>query len=156
MIDPIRLQFDVDCTVAHAFAIWTARTSAWWPASHSVSTEPGLRVVFEPRVGGRIYERTTVGVEHDWGRITVWDPPHRLVYQWHLRADAADATEVAITFQPRDGERTLVQIEHRGWERLGAKAAARRERNLAGWDSLLPHYVEATTDPDILRGLPGG
>ena len=85
------------------------------------ATEPGLEVVFEPRVGGRIYERTKAGVEHDWGRIVVWDPPRRLVYRWHLRVDAADATEVDITFVPRAGDRTLVQIEHRGWERLGSQ-----------------------------------
>jgi hypothetical protein len=38
---------------------------------------------------------------------------------------------------------TRVEIEHRGWERLGAEAAAWRERNYAAWDTLLPRCREA-------------
>ena len=132
----------MDCGLEHAFQLWTARTSLWWPTSHSVSTEKGLQVIFEPRVGGRIYERTPAGAEHDWGEILEWEPPRRLVYLWHLRADRADATEVEIRFiAQRRG--TQVEIEHRGWERLGAPAIPRRQGNLAGWGSLLPHYREA-------------
>jgi uncharacterized protein YndB with AHSA1/START domain len=153
MIEPIRIAFDVACPAGHAFTIWTARTSAWWPASHSVSTESGLAVVFEPRVGGRIYERTPSGVEHDWGRILTWEPPRRIVYRWHLRSDAADATEVEITFTPEAPDRTRVQIEHRGWDRLGAAAPERRQGNLAGWGGLLPHFVAATQDPAFLASL---
>jgi uncharacterized protein YndB with AHSA1/START domain len=152
MIEPIRLSFEVDCPAPHAFTIWTARTSRWWPVSHSVSTQPGLQVVFEPREGGRIFERTPAGDEFDWGQIVVWDPPRRLVYQWHLRQDRADATEVDITFVP-EGDRTRVQIEHRGWERLGAAGPARRHGNLSGWGGLLPHFVEAARDEEILASL---
>jgi uncharacterized protein YndB with AHSA1/START domain len=141
-LEPLNLEFEVDCEPAHAFDVWTARTSLWWPKSHTVSTESGLEVVFEPRVGGRIFERTNSGTEHDWGRILAWEPPGRIVYEWHLRVDRADATEVEIRFEP-SGERTRVQIEHRGWDRLGAPAIPRREGNLAGWGSLLPHYVAA-------------
>jgi uncharacterized protein YndB with AHSA1/START domain len=141
-LEPIQISFDVDCEVDHAFELWTARTSLWWPPSHSVSTEEGLQVVFETRVGGRIFERTPGGVEHDWGEVLEWEPPHRLVYLWHLRADRADATEVEIRFNAQSIG-TQVEIEHRGWERLGAPAIPRREGNLAGWGGLLPHYVEA-------------
>ena len=76
------------------------RTTLWWPKGHSVSADPELVVTFEPRPGGRIYERTPAGEEHDWGEIVAWEPPRRLVYVWHLRFDRADATEVEITFAP--------------------------------------------------------
>ena len=144
-VEPIRLTFDVACAPEHAFRIWTADTSRWWPADHTVTVEDGLLVVFEPRVGGRIYERTTAGLEHDWGEVTAWEPPHRLVYLWHLRQDRADATEVEIAFAPAGDDTTRVTIEHRGWERLGAAAPAKRDRNLRGWSGLLPHYVDACT-----------
>jgi uncharacterized protein YndB with AHSA1/START domain len=106
-----------------------------------VTTEDGLSIVFEPFVGGRIFERTGAGEEHDWGRIVAWEPPSRLVYEWHLRVDRADATEVEIRFTPSPTG-TRVTIEHRGWERLGAKGVERRQGNFAGWGSLLPHFVE--------------
>jgi hypothetical protein len=94
-------------------------------------------------VGGRIYERTTAGAEHDWGEVTIWEPPQRLGYLWHLRRDRANATEVEIRFVVLAGERTRVEIEHRGWERLGADAEQWRDRNEGGWSTLLPHYVAA-------------
>ena len=64
---------------------------------------------------------------------------------WHLRFDRADATEVEITFAPSSEPAggTAVTIVHRGWERLGAVADERRERNRRGWDGLVPHYVAA-------------
>src|SRR5438132_1124532 len=98
MVEPLRMSFLVECPVDHAFDVWTAQTSRWWPVSHTVSAEPGLEVVFQAGKGGRIYERTRNGVEVDWGEITVWEPPRRLGYLWHIRADRADATEVEITF----------------------------------------------------------
>jgi hypothetical protein len=61
MIEPLRLSFEVVCPVEHAFEIWTARTSSWWPVTHTVTGERGLEVVFEAREGGRIFERTPSG-----------------------------------------------------------------------------------------------
>ena len=100
-------------------------------------------MVLEPRVGGRLFERTRGGDEHDWGRVTVWEPPRRLGYTWHLRADRSDATDVEIRFVPAGGG-TRVEIEHRGWERLGAEPGRDwRDRNFGGWGTLLPHYRRA-------------
>lgn len=146
-VDPIRLAFDVACPPDHAFRVYAEETSRWWPVDHTVTVEDDLDVVFEPRVGGRIFERTRSGAEHDWGEVTTWDPPRRLGYRWHLRADRADATDVEIRFLP-DGDRTRVEIEHRGWERLGAKGPERRAGNLGGWGTLLPHYQAAVAQDE--------
>jgi uncharacterized protein YndB with AHSA1/START domain len=143
MIEPLRLSFVVECPVDHAFSVWTDRTSGWWPASHTVTCEPGLEVVFQPLVGGRIFERTPGGLEVDWGEITAWDPPRRLAYLWHIRTDRADATEVEINFVDQGDATTRVDIEHRGWERLGARGPRWREVNRGGWDGVLPHFQAA-------------
>ena len=140
MIEPIRLSFEVRCPPAHAFATWTERTSTWWPGSHTVSGAAGLAVLFEGRVGGRIYERTSAGEEHDWGKILAWEPPHRLAYLWHLKADPMDATEVEIRFVEAGETMTRVEIEHRGWERVREDGEGRRDANRGGWGSLLPHF----------------
>lgn len=145
MIEPLRFEFTVACSPEHAFAVWAVKTSLWWPADHSVSADPGLTVTFEPRPGGRIYERTPAGTEHEWGEVLAWDPPHRLSYLWHLAQDRADATEVHITFVAagdRDSS-TTVTIVHSGWERLGARGSNLQQRNRQGWATLLPHYQEA-------------
>jgi uncharacterized protein YndB with AHSA1/START domain len=138
-MEPLELEFTVACGPARAFSLWSEQTTRWWPHGHSVSAEPGLTVTFEARPGGRIYETTPTGAEHDWGEVLTWEPPHRLVYLWHLRFDRADATEVEVTFTPvADG--TRVRIEHRGWERLGAAGEERRDRNRRGWAAVTEHY----------------
>ena len=142
-IEPIRLSFEIECPAERAFEVWTARIGTWWPLDHTTTAENGLTVILEGRFGGRLFERTPSGAEHDCGEILVWEPPGRLVYSWHLRRDRADATEVEIRFVPIERSRTRVEIEHRAWERLGAAGETWRDRNHGGWATLLPHYVQA-------------
>jgi uncharacterized protein YndB with AHSA1/START domain len=141
--EPLQLSFEVRCSPETAFWTWTTRASTWWPFEHSVSCERGIEVVFEERVGGRIFERTPSGDEFEWGRMTVWEPPLRLAYTWHLRCSPQEATDVEVRFVEAGHDRTRVEIEHGGWERLGAQAAQRREGNRSGWMSVLPHFAEA-------------
>ena len=83
MTTPCGCRFDVACSAAHAFDVWTARIGAWWPPDHTVTGTPAA-VVLEAGVGGRIYERAADGVEHDWGEVTDWGRPTQLAYLWHL------------------------------------------------------------------------
>jgi hypothetical protein len=147
MTEPLRVDVDIDCPPEHAFATWAERFGDWWPASHTATGDPAA-VVLEPRLGGRIFERTRDGGEIDWGEITGWDPPRLLAYTWHLRRDRADATDVVIRFVATDDGRTRMEITHTGWERLGADAETWRDANRAGWGGLLPVFVAAArTDP---------
>jgi uncharacterized protein YndB with AHSA1/START domain len=145
---PLTMSFDVACSVDHAFRVWTSEIDRWWPSDHTVSGQADLKIVWESGVGGRIYERTSEGVEHDWGEVTVWNPPSQLVYLWHLRQDRADATEVEIHFVAQSAAATRIEIEHRGWERLGAASEERRAQNRGGWESLLPHFRSAIEKGD--------
>jgi hypothetical protein len=138
--DPLKISFDVGCSAEHAFSMWTSRIDTWWPSDHTVSGEAEI-VVLEGGVGGRIFERTSDGVEHVWGEVTLWDPPTQLAYLWHLGADPTAATEVEIRFVAQGAATTRIEIEHRGWERLGEAAGQWRDRNRAGWDTLLPHFL---------------
>ncbi|HEY7524437.1 MAG TPA: SRPBCC domain-containing protein [Candidatus Limnocylindrales bacterium] len=142
MIEPLRFSFEVACSARHAFETWTTRIGTWWPADHTVTGRDDLVIVLEGRLGGRIFERTPAGEEHDWGEVTIWEPPTRLGYLWHLKRDRSDATDVEIRFIGRGAEATRVEIEHRGWERLG-DGRTWRDRNRGGWDTLLPHFVAA-------------
>jgi hypothetical protein len=140
IIEPITLDLEVGCPVEHAFRVWTTDIARWWPLDHTVGQRPGLAVVLEPTVGGRIYERQPDGREVDWGVVTAWEPPGILAYTWHLGRTADQATDVRIRFEPVDGQRTRLQIEHRGWERLGDEGQGWRDRNSGGLATLLPHY----------------
>jgi uncharacterized protein YndB with AHSA1/START domain len=144
-MDPLVVEFSVACSADHAFSVWADRTSMWWPHDHSVSGDPELTVTFEPRAGGRIFERTSQGTEHDWGEVLVWDPPAKLVYLWHIGRDSGAATEVEVNFS-EEGPDTTISIVHRGWERLGDEGPDLRNRNRQGWSGLLPHYQRACAE----------
>ena len=59
--------------------------------------------------------------------------------RWWPRGHSVSAEPgLTVTFEPRPGGR--VRIEHRGWERLGAVAEERRDRNRRGWAGVTEHY----------------
>jgi hypothetical protein len=143
MIEPLRISIQVACSADHAFSVWTSHASLWWPLAHTMTGEKGLQVVFEPHAGGRIFERTPAGLEVEWGQIIHWEPPQRLGYLWHIATDREHATEVEIHFVPLDTNQTRVDIEHRGWERLGELGPGWRNENRSGWDGVLQDYIAA-------------
>ena len=149
MIEPLRISFEVACSPDHAFATWTGRATSWWPPQHTVSHEPGAEIVFEPRAGGRIFERTSDGREIEWGQIVEWDRPRRLRYLWHIATETSNATDVEIVFHELADSTTRVEIEHGGWDRLGAIGQSWRDANQAGWDGVLPSYIQ-----DAIRSRP--
>jgi hypothetical protein len=146
VIEPLRLSYEIDCPAEHAFTTWTERFGSWWPRGHTTSGDPGTTVVFEQRLGGRIFERTTDGTEIAWGEITHWDAPRRLGYLWHIARDRSDATDVEITFVALADDRTRVDIVHSGWERLGASGQEWRDANRAGWYAVIPSFLAACRD----------
>ena len=146
MNTPLRMSFDVACSAEHAFTVWTSGIGTWWPTDHTVSGQSDLVIILQSGVGGRIYERTADGVEHDWGEVTVWKPPTKLAYLWHLRRDRTYATEVEIHFLAQGSTTTRIEIEHRGWEQLGDDGEEWRDRNRAGWQTLLPHFLAASSN----------
>ena len=154
MIEPIRISVVVDCSADHAFDTWTRRATSWWPPEHTASHEPGARIIFEPRAGGRIFERTASGREIEWGQIVEWQPPRRLRYLWRIATEGKNATDVDIAFsEERNGE-TRVDIEHGGWDRLGELGQPWRDANHAGWDGVLPAFQMETRVSR--QNLPGG
>lgn len=150
MPDALVVEFAVRASAAHAFRMWTARCALWWPPAHTLSGDPAA-IVFEPRAGGRIYERGPDGVEHPWGEVVEWSPPGLLRYRWHLFFTPEDATDVAVRFTEHDGG-TLVRIDHGGWERLGPAGPARRERTGTVWAELGERFARAVSGP---RGAAG-
>ncbi len=132
---PLVIEFAVQAPLDHAFAVWTERCATWWPPDHTISQGPAS-VTFEPRVGGRVFERGPDGAEHDWGQVVVWEPPTRVAYRWHLFLDPCEATDIEVTFRSDGATRTVVRLEHRGWERLGDAGPPRRAKTGQVWGEL--------------------
>jgi uncharacterized protein YndB with AHSA1/START domain len=139
----IRKSVTVGVPVETAFRVFTEEIGTWWPlATKSVGQEESETLVIERRVGGQVFERVRGGKEHKWGEVTVWEPPHRLLFTWHPGRGDETRQEVEVRFAPVD-EGTLVEVEQSGWQRLVASAAEIPDHYEAGWDEILSRYAEA-------------
>jgi uncharacterized protein YndB with AHSA1/START domain len=146
-IPAVRRAVTVDRPVEEAFRVFTDEITSWWPLeSHSLAAgKEGVTaesVVLETREGGRFYERASDGSEGYWGTIVAWEPPRRIVISWKVDPDAAAPTEIEVTFTP-DGDGARVELEHRGWERLGEAGRETRDRYNGGWEVVFGRYADA-------------
>ena len=138
--DSIRKTVLVDFPPAEAFELFTTRVSSWWPtATHSYAHEKVTNVVFEPYVGGSLHEVTDEGTA-PWGRVTAWEPPHRLAMEWLIGTCAG--TEVEVRFSA-EGPGSRVELEHRGWESIADPAQFQGYTH--GWDVVLAPYVDSAS-----------
>ena len=141
-IEPVVVAVEVGRGVEEAFRVFTAEIAAWWPvADHSVEPDRVETVVLEGRVGGRLYERWHDGGEVDWGRVLAWEPPARLVLSWSPTLERRPPTEVEVRFLAVEPDHTRVELEHRGWERLGDLAAQARSSYEGGWPGVLDAFA---------------
>ncbi len=117
----------VAATADRAFSAFTADIGVWWrpsPLFRFTPREPGV-LSFEPGPEGRLIETRAGGKVFEIGRITVWEPPLRLVFGWRQAAfGPGQATEVEVRFDDLGAE-TRVTVEHRGWDTVPAAHVAR-------------------------------
>jgi len=144
-IAPVRKSIRVQASQAHAFEVFTSGLGRWWPRKAGIGDAPMKAMVLEPRLGGRWYELAEDGSQADVGRILVWEPPHRFVVSWDINAlwkpDPAIGSEVEVRFVAEGRDATLVELEHRKFEQMGAEAGASMRKDVdGGWPGMLEHF----------------
>ena len=152
-IEPIRRSVSVGLDRERAFALFTDEMGSWWPIethSRAVDEFPDddlkvERIEFQTRVGGQVLEHMSNGRALPWGEVLVWEPPDRFVLAWHPSSSERPPTEVEVRFTSgADG--TLVELEHRGWERLGPGSAELHESYDTGWVPTLERFRAAAAE----------
>jgi uncharacterized protein YndB with AHSA1/START domain len=155
-VEPIRHGVTVRSTPGRAFDLFTEGMGTWWPVdaySRAVSElqDEDLRVTqleFQARMGGSILEHLSDGRILPWAEVVAWQPPHRVVMAWRPHSVPEPPTEVEVTFTEREGG-TVVELEHRGWERLSEEFRAGLYGIYAdGWITTLERFA-AAADRDI-------
>ncbi|MEX1153134.1 SRPBCC domain-containing protein [Parvibaculum sp.] len=114
---------------AEAFRAFTEDVDLWWQRGIKFRFHPRKNGVmrFEPGEGGRLVEvyDEAAGDIYEVGRILVWQPGERLVFEWRApNYREGQVTEVELRFQPVEGG-TRILLEHRGWETLPGDHPAR-------------------------------
>jgi uncharacterized protein YndB with AHSA1/START domain len=135
----VRETVHVDLPPEEAFRLFTEGINQWWPLDegYSYGGDRSRDIFLEPVEGGRFYERFVDGDELQVGTVRVCTPPHRILFTWRSPEWQAH-TEVDVRFLA-EGLGTRLQLEHRGFERLGPDGAATAKRWAGGW----PRVVQA-------------
>jgi len=150
-VEPIRQEVTVRADPDHAFALFTAGMGTWWPldaysrAVNELADEgvAAARLEFRPRMGGAILEHLSDGRILPWAEVTAWHPPRSVRIAWHPHSEPEPPTEVEVTFTQRE-RGTLVELEHRGWERLsGGFRDGLYEIYVRGWVTTLDRFAAA-------------
>ena len=121
-----------------AFSVFTEEIDLWWRRGLRFRVAGAKRGIIhmEPRVGGRLFESFDgVAGERviETGRVTAWEPPRRLVFDWRTTNFAPEErTEVEVTFEP-NGAGTLVTVVHRGWSRIRGNHPVRHGLDVPGF-----------------------
>jgi uncharacterized protein YndB with AHSA1/START domain len=142
LIAPVVKTVIVACTPQQAFHYFTSDFGMWWPAATqsvvayaSEFKDKPASVIFEPHLGGRIFERANSGKEHVWGSLLAWEPPASVAFSFHPGRDEKEAQRVDVTFSPVP-EGTRVVLTHSGWERLSVDAQKARDSYNQGWETV--------------------
>lgn len=140
-VPPIRRSVSVSWAPDAAYRRFVSDFARWWPKyAHSVGGPRVKRVVFEPRLGGAIYEEHHDGTRYEWGTVTALEPPRRVAFTFHAAFDRSDGQQVEVTFSPED-HGTRVELVSSGWERMGDHARAAYGGYQLGWSGLLARYA---------------
>jgi uncharacterized protein YndB with AHSA1/START domain len=78
--------------------------------------------------------------------VTAWEPPRLVAFSWNPNPEAVAFTDVEVRFA-QHGDATRVELEHRGWEQLGARAteAYASYSSAGGWTLVVDCFAEAAS-----------
>ncbi len=152
----IHTEIVVEAPIERAFRVFTEDFDRIKPREHNMLGVEIAETVFEPRAGGRVFDRGVDGSEFHWARVLAFEPPARLVFswdispQWHLESDVAKTSEVEVRFIAEGPERTRVELEHRHLDRHGAGWPNMRDAvdGEGGWPLYLQRYAGVITAND--------
>jgi uncharacterized protein YndB with AHSA1/START domain len=145
----VRREIVVDAPIEKAFLVFTERFGDFKPPEHNLLAAPIAETVFEPRVGGHIYDRGEDGSECRWARVLVYEPPQRVVFSWdvgptwQVETEPDNTSEVEVRFTAESPQRTRVELEHRHIDRHGPGWEALRDgiADEQGWPLYLLRYA---------------
>ncbi len=114
---------DIKANAEKVFDAYVNHIDSWWirQGTYRYSFAPEVteprHIQFDPRPGGRFYERFADGSEYTIGRIQDWEPPHMFQYTWKAPEWPLETT-ITVRFTEDEG-RTTVEVTHEGFEAEG-------------------------------------
>lgn len=149
-IASVKQSIVVEAPIERAFKVFTEDFGSFKPAEHNLLGVEIAETVFEPRVGGHLYDRGIDGSECRWARVLAYEPPTRVLLswdispQWRIETDPNTTSEWEVRFTAEAADRTRVEIEHRNLERHGEGWEGVRDGVAGdqGWPLYLQRYAD--------------
>lgn len=140
-LGPVVKSIEVRRSADDAFRLFTDEISAWWPMkkhtrAKDAAGEATVRVDFEARVGGRIYETLNTGEQREWGEVLAIEPCKRVAFSFSMGRPKDKCGEVEVRFERLGDKACRVTLTHTHWERFGDEAEAMRRGFANGWDAV--------------------
>ena len=140
----------VEAPIERAFKVFTEDFGSFKPPDHNMLGVEIAETVFEPRVGGSLYDRGVDGSVCRWARVLEYEPPNRVLLswdispQWQIETDLDKTSEWEVRFVAETAERTRVELEHRNLERHDEGWQGLRDgvAGDAGWPLYLQRYAD--------------
>jgi uncharacterized protein YndB with AHSA1/START domain len=146
----VRTEIVVEAPLERAFQVFVEQFDKIKPREHNMLQVDIAESVFEPREGGRVYDRGVDGSECQWAHVLAYEPPDRLAFtwdispHWQIESDPSRSSEVEVRFASESDSRTRVSLEHRHLDRHGDGWEGLREGvgGGDGWPLYLGRYAE--------------
>ena len=146
----IRHEIVVEAPIERAFSVFTDGFGSFKPPEHNLLGVEIAETVFEPRVGGHVFDRGADGSVCRWARVLAYEPPDRVVIswdispQWQIETDFEKSSEVEVRFIAEASDRTRVELEHRNLDRHGDGWEAVRDGvdGESGWPLYLRRFAD--------------
>lgn len=156
----IEHQLRLGASPAHVFGALCGDLSAWWGAPY-LQDAASLRVVLEPRPGGRLYEvwsdEPGQCAEEGalWGVVTQIADAELIVLEGGIGMPWPVLGHVTFELKPVGGERTSapqsdLRLNHRAW---GKVSEAMRESYDWGWKDLLSRRLRSWVERGERMGI---
>ncbi len=147
----VRSTIVVEAPIERAFEVFTQQFDRIKPRQHNMLGVDIAESVFEPRPGGRVFDRGVDGSECQWARVVAYEPPERIVFtwdispHWQIETDPGKASEVEVRFVAESSRRTRIELEHRHLDRHGDgwQGLAEGVRGDDGWPLYLQRFADA-------------
>jgi uncharacterized protein YndB with AHSA1/START domain len=148
-ISSVKQSVVVEAPIERAFKVFTEDFGSFKPPEHNLLGVQIAETVFEPRVGGHIYDRGIDGSECRWARVLAYEPPKRVLLswdispQWQIETDPEKSSEWEVWFIAETANRTRVELEHRNLERHGEGWESERDgvSGDQGWPLYLRRFA---------------
>lgn len=144
----IEQEVTINAPVAQVFDALTNQVSAWWGAPYLITDAPQA-IIFEPKVGGRLYESSVNGEGALWATVTAIKANEWLELTGPIGMSGAVHSVVSFILEPGD-KATRLKLSHRAIGELSEETQANYG---AGWQDLLGVRLKAFVETGERHGL---